>query len=100
MGGFMTGSLRSQTSAAVIMWMTTTEADASMERAKAMAETLTHFDERGAARMVDVGSKPVTRREAVAVGRITMAPETLRVILDGTSSKGDVLGVARLAGIM
>jgi cyclic pyranopterin phosphate synthase len=71
-----------------------------MERAKAMAGTLTHFDERGAARMVDVGGKPVTRREAVAVGRITMEPETLRVILDGTSSKGDVIGVARLAGVM
>jgi cyclic pyranopterin monophosphate synthase len=66
----------------------------------AMAETLTHFDERGAARMVDVGGKPVTRRVAIATGRIALAPETLRIILDGTAAKGDVLGVARLAGIM
>ena len=66
----------------------------------AMAETLTHFDEQGAARMVVVGAKPATRREAVAAGRITMAPETLRIILNGTAAKGDVLGVARLAGIM
>jgi cyclic pyranopterin phosphate synthase len=70
------------------------------ERAKAMADTLTHFDDQGAAHMVDVGTKPVTRREAVAAGKITMAPETLRIILSGTAAKGDVLGVARLAGIM
>jgi len=65
-----------------------------------MAETLTHFDEEGAARMVDVGGKAVTRREAAASGKITMGAETLRTILAGTAAKGDVLGVARLAGIM
>jgi cyclic pyranopterin monophosphate synthase len=65
-----------------------------------MAGTLTHFDAQGAAHMVDVGGKPVTQREAVASGRIVMAPETLRLVLDGTAAKGDVLGVARLAGIM
>jgi cyclic pyranopterin monophosphate synthase len=61
---------------------------------------LTHFDESGKARMVDVGDKDVTRRVAIARGRITMQPETLRVIVDGTAKKGDVLGVARVAAIM
>ena len=61
---------------------------------------LTHFDESGASRMVDVGSKPVTSRLARAVGRITLQPETLRAIRDRTISKGDVFEVARLAGIM
>lgn len=65
-----------------------------------MAETLTHFDEQGAAHMVDVGGKAASKREAIALGRIAMAPETLRIILSGTAAKGDVLGVARLAGIM
>jgi len=60
----------------------------------------THFDEEGKARMVDVSAKPVTHREAVACGRIVMKPETLRMIGEGRVSKGDVLGVARLAGIM
>src|SRR3954465_8065590 len=68
--------------------------------AKAMAETLTHFDDEGAARMVDVASKPTTKREAVAAARVLMAAETLQIILSGTATKGDVLGVARLAGIM
>ncbi|MCC7484482.1 MAG: cyclic pyranopterin monophosphate synthase MoaC [Burkholderiales bacterium] len=60
---------------------------------------LTHFDERGAARMVDVGEKPVTHRVARAGGRIVMRPETLAVIAAGTARKGDVLGTARIAGI-
>lgn len=61
---------------------------------------LTHFDEDGAAHMVDVSGKPETARIAVAKGRITMAPETLALIVEGRAKKGDVLGVARLAGIM
>lgn len=61
---------------------------------------LSHFDEEGRARMVDVGAKPVTRREAVASGRVLMKPQTLRRVLDKKIEKGDVLGVARVAGIM
>lgn len=61
---------------------------------------LTHFDEAGAARMVDVSGKAETAREAVAGARVTMAPATLRLILDRKVSKGDVFGVARIAGIM
>lgn len=59
----------------------------------------THFDERGRAVMVDVGAKSETRRVAVARGYIYMLPETLTRILDGGAAKGDVLGVARIAGI-
>ncbi|MBV9278731.1 MAG: cyclic pyranopterin monophosphate synthase MoaC [Chloroflexi bacterium] len=61
---------------------------------------LTHVGETGAAHMVDVGAKPVTRREAEAVGCVTMLPTTLRLIRDNAAAKGDVLAVARLAGIM
>ena len=61
---------------------------------------LTHFDERGASRMVDVGEKPITTRVAVAEARITMRPETLQLIRDRKFAKGDVFEVARLAGIM
>lgn len=61
---------------------------------------LTHFDADGKAAMVDVGAKPETGRVAIARGRITMAVETLDLIENGTAKKGDVLGVARLAGIM
>ena len=61
---------------------------------------LTHFDEHGAARMVDVSDKPATARRAVARGWIAMAPDTLAHVTAGTAAKGDVLGVARLAGIM
>tara|TARA_R110002073_G_scaffold112377_1_gene249166 strand:+ start:550 stop:1023 length:474 start_codon:yes stop_codon:yes gene_type:complete len=61
---------------------------------------LTHFDKDGQAHMVDVSDKPVTARIAVAEGAVVMAPETLRMITEGTAKKGDVLGVARLAGIM
>jgi cyclic pyranopterin phosphate synthase len=61
---------------------------------------LTHFDERGRAAMVDVSAKPETARSATARGRVVMRPETLQLIASGTAAKGDVLGVARLAGIM
>ena len=61
---------------------------------------LTHLDEQGHAHMVDVGHKPETRREAIARGRIAMRPETLALIQAGGLPKGDVLAVARVAGIM
>ncbi len=61
---------------------------------------LTHLDATGAAHMVDVGAKADTRREAVATGRIEMSAEAARAIRDGTALKGDVLAVARVAGIM
>lgn len=61
---------------------------------------LTHIDESGAARMVDVGGKATTERVAVAEGRILIAPEALAAIASGAAKKGDVLGVARIAGIM
>ncbi len=61
---------------------------------------LTHFDESGQAHMVDVSGKPVTARIATAEGWIKMAPQTLDIINEGRAEKGDVLGVARLAGIM
>ena len=67
-----------------------------------MAETraqFTHFDAAGQAQMVDIGSKDVSRRVARAAGRIVMRPETLALIRDGKASKGDVLGVARIAAI-
>jgi cyclic pyranopterin phosphate synthase len=64
-----------------------------------MAE-LTHLDSKGRARMVDVSAKDVTVRLAIASGRVTMQPETLRLIADGSAPKGDVLAAARLAGIM
>ncbi len=60
---------------------------------------LTHLDEQGAARMVDVSAKAVTAREAVATGTITMSAEALAAIHDGRVPKGDVLAVARIAGI-
>ena len=61
---------------------------------------LTHFNQAGEARMVDVGDKAVTVRRAVAAGRIGMLPQTLELIEQGGHKKGDVLGVARVAGIM
>jgi cyclic pyranopterin monophosphate synthase len=61
---------------------------------------LTHVDEKGAARMVDVSEKDVTSRTATAEGRISMRPETLALIVSGTAKKGDVMAAARLAGIM
>jgi len=60
---------------------------------------LTHLDAQGHARMVDVGHKPPTVREAVAAGRVVMRPETLALIQEGGIAKGDVLAVARIAGI-
>lgn len=60
---------------------------------------LTHIDERGEAQMVDVSGKPVTTRVAIARARISMHPETLRMIIQGSHKKGDVLAVARIAGI-
>jgi cyclic pyranopterin phosphate synthase len=62
--------------------------------------TLTHFDAQGHAHMVDVSAKPVTDRIAIAEARVRMAPDTLALCLEGRAAKGDVLGVARLAGIM
>ena len=64
-----------------------------------MTEKLTHFDERGAARMVDVGAKDETHRSATAAGYIRMQPATLEIVASGTAKKGDVLGVARVAAI-
>ncbi len=61
---------------------------------------LTHIDENGASRMVDVSEKDVTERIAVAHARVTMKPETFSLIMDKKIAKGDVLGVARVAGIM
>ncbi len=61
---------------------------------------LTHFDDQGASRMVDVGDKPITRRMARAEGFVLMQPQTLRIIRNREAAKGDVLEVARLAGIM
>lgn len=63
-------------------------------------DPLSHFDGHGASRMVDVGAKDVTVRIARASGRVEMRPETLRLVRQGKAAKGDVLGVARLAGIM
>ncbi|MDA8100499.1 MAG: cyclic pyranopterin monophosphate synthase MoaC [Nitrospiraceae bacterium] len=73
---------------------------ATRDKRRATKGKLTHLDERGAARMVDVSAKDETLREAIAGARIAMEPATLKLILDGTIAKGDVLGVARLAGIM
>jgi cyclic pyranopterin phosphate synthase len=65
-----------------------------------MSEQLTHVDESGRARMVDVGGKPETRRVAVARGQVRMKPETLALIRQNALSKGDALAVARIAGIL
>ena len=65
-----------------------------------MDNKLTHFDNSGNARMVDVGSKVPTERVAIAVSRIKVSEETLELIEKGQIGKGDVLGVARVAGIM
>jgi cyclic pyranopterin phosphate synthase len=62
--------------------------------------SLTHFDNQGQAHMVDVAAKAATHRIAVAQGRIEMTPSTLSIILAGGAKKGDVLGIARIAGIM
>ena len=65
-----------------------------------MADKLSHIDETGAARMVDVGSKDDTERFASASGTIAMKPETLAMVMSGQAKKGDVLATARIAGIM
>lgn len=65
-----------------------------------MSNRLTHLDEAGRARMVDVGDKDVTERVAVARGRVLMRPETVQLIIEGSLKKGDVLAVAQIAGIM
>ncbi|HLA98112.1 MAG TPA: cyclic pyranopterin monophosphate synthase MoaC [Anaerolineales bacterium] len=65
-----------------------------------MSSKLSHLDESGRARMVDVGAKPDTDRLAVAKGSVVMRPETLALIREGTIKKGDVLSVAQLAGVM
>ena len=64
------------------------------------AKTLTHLSSRGEARMVDVAAKSVTEREAVAEGRVIMQPKTLAIVQRGDAKKGDVLGAARIAGIL
>ena len=64
-----------------------------------MSSGLTHLDDEGAARMVDVGGKPATARRAVARARVRMTPETAAAVLAGDAPKGDVLGTARIAGI-
>jgi cyclic pyranopterin phosphate synthase len=65
-----------------------------------MTQELTHFDGEGRAHMVDVSEKAVTSRVAVAEGFVRMAPETFAIVTEGRAKKGDVAGVARLAGIM
>ena len=65
-----------------------------------MKKTLTHLDKNGAASMVDVGAKAVTERIAIAEGAVTMQPATLALIVSGNARKGDVIGAARIAGIM
>ena len=86
--------------------MTSPNADAAPELGKpglgkpGFGNSLTHLDEQGRAKMVDVGWKPVTDREAVARGSVHMLPETLQLILQGLVKKGDVFTIAQLAGIM
>ena len=65
-----------------------------------MARRLSHIDETGTARMVDVGSKRVTKRVAIAEGLVKMAKATLDLVREGSAKKGDVVGTARLAGVM
>jgi cyclic pyranopterin phosphate synthase len=72
----------------------------SSKRARKESSTLSHIDAQGRARMVDVGDKPVTQREARARAVVRMQPDTLRCILEGRVPKGEVLSVARIAGIM
>jgi cyclic pyranopterin phosphate synthase len=67
---------------------------------RSAAARLTHLDGRGRIRMVDVGEKPVTRREAIARGHVRMAPATLEAIIGGKLKKGEAIAAARIAGIM
>jgi cyclic pyranopterin phosphate synthase len=80
--------------------MKTRKASGKRRTAAKPGKKLTHFDETGAARMVDVSGKEETAREAIAGARVTMEPATLRLIVDRKIAKGDVFGVARVAGIM
>lgn len=70
-----------------------------MRYAARVSDELSHLDEQGRARMVDVADKDVTAREAVARASVRMQPETLRVLIEGKAKKGDVLATARIAGI-
>jgi cyclic pyranopterin phosphate synthase len=72
----------------------------SQAQAQAPSQHLTHLDEKGAARMVDVGAKDETQRLAIAEGFVAMNPATLAMIVEGSAPKGDVLAAARIAGIM
>lgn len=76
------------------------EANEANEAGRERVPTLTHFDETGRARMVDVGGKERTRRVARASGRVTMRAETVTLIREGRAAKGDVLAVAQIAAIM
>src|SRR5512135_263611 len=67
---------------------------------RAVRRRLTHVDRSGRPRMVDVGGKPMTERRAVAEAFVAMSPETLSLVIDGSTPKGDVLGVTELAGVM
>ena len=67
---------------------------------RAERRRLTHVDRRGRPRMVDVGAKPVTARRAVAEAEVAVSPETMSLVIDGGGSKGDVLTVAEVAGVM
>jgi cyclic pyranopterin phosphate synthase len=69
------------------------------KHSRRLSPQLTHFDRKGSAHMVDVGAKGDTRRVAVASGRIVMRRATFRMVIEGSASKGDVLGVARIAAI-
>ena len=71
-----------------------------MRKSKSMPKKLTHLGKSGEARMVDVSGKQTTERVAVAEGRVVMAKKTLDLVLKGDAKKGDVLGAARIAGIM
>jgi len=71
-----------------------------MARSKRKGAALTHIDAGGEARMVDISDKPATERTAVAEGRVVMTKATLELIVSGNARKGDVLGAARIAGIM
>ena len=71
-----------------------------MARKSKTTSALTHIDVKGEARMVDVSAKPATERVAVAEGRVVMSLMTLELIVSGNAKKGDVLGTARIAGIM
>jgi cyclic pyranopterin phosphate synthase len=71
---------------------------AKPERSAGAARS-SHFDARGRARMIDVGAKPITAREAVACGRVHLSADAFRAVAEGSAAKGDVLGIARIAGI-